>query len=323
MTSARTVGVLLLFVCLFVPYSARAALDVTVSNSTIYPSATIGSSLATTTTITASSSIAAVVTMTIQDATSAIVCKLYQSSGAVKNPNPLVWAGLAGTTFSNHCKTGTPLPNGAYTLVVTAASSTISSYATSTAALTISDPPSFTPPVFPQQTYTFPIAVGWNLLSVPIVPSDSSVADIFASSSVDAVWSYDPSNPLAGASGWFVYAPAHPELSNLTAMEPGEGYFVHASTTESLSVTGSLFAPGVTPPARQLAEGWNLVGSYANSSESIDDAFSSIGWAGLEYTALWKLDATSKSFVLPSQVQPGDAFWILLTAPQIYAPTNL
>jgi hypothetical protein len=183
--------------------------------------------------------------------------------------------------------------------------------------------PALAPPAFTTQSYTLPIAAGWNLLSLPVVPASSAIANVFASTSADAIWTYDPSDPSADASGWLVYDPAEPQFSNLSTVSVGEGYFVHASSTSSLTVSGALFAPGTTPPSRSLTSGWNLVGSYASSSEDIDDAFASIGWAGLEYTALWKLDAPSQSFVLPSAVNPGDAFWILLDAPHTYAPADL
>lgn len=179
------------------------------------------------------------------------------------------------------------------------------------------------PPAPIAQTYTIPLASGWSLISTPVALADARASSVFASTTADAVWSYDPSDANADASGWLVYDPAHPELSNLSDITTGEGYFVHASSTSALSVYGSLYAPGSSPPSRSLASGWNLVGSYASANEPIDDAFATIGWAGLEYLSLWKLDAASQAFVLPSSVGPGEAYWILLDAPHSYAPANL
>lgn len=170
--------------------------------------------------------------------------------------------------------------------------------------------------------YDIPLATGWNLVSTPGSLADAAPASVFASTTADAIWSYDPANAAAD-SGWLVYDPAHPELSNLSSIDPGYGYFVHASTTGTLSLSASLFAPGATPPARALAGGWNLIGSYTPSEENIDDALATIGWAGLEYTALWKWDASTHSFTLPRAIRPGEGYWVLLDAPHTYAPADL
>jgi hypothetical protein len=316
MARARTLATVFFAVLILAPYSARAdgitLTKYSVAPTTIYPSATSGA-LATTTTITLGFSQRVKASITIEDATGAAVRALYSSSG-VTTPTPKVWDGK-----DDH---GAVLAPGAYTILVSAATSTLS-LSDSSQSVTIAAPPVLTPPPFPAQQYTLSLVAGWNLLSTPVVPSDARVASVFATTSADAVWSYDPSNPAADSSGWLVYDPAHPELSNLASVAPGEGYFVHASAPGSVSISGALFAPGVTPPSRSLAGGWNLVGSYAASSEDIDSAFASIGWAGIEYTSLWKLDAASQTFALPSAINPGDAFWILLDAPHTYAPANL
>lgn len=178
------------------------------------------------------------------------------------------------------------------------------------------------PPVPTSGTYDIPLTTGWNLVSTPGVLADASPMTVFASTTADAVWSYDPANPAAD-SGWLVYDPSHPEFSNLNAIEPGDGYFVHASTTSTLSLSASLFAPGATPPARALQSGWNLIGSYVPIDEDIDDALATIGWAGLEYTALWKWNTATQSFLLPPAIRPGEGYWILLDAPHLYAPADL
>lgn len=189
---------------------------------------------------------------------------------------------------------------------------------TVTLTVTYSEPP----PLPTIGAYDVSLADGWNLISTPGALTDATPAGVFASTTADAVWSYDPTDAAAD-SGWLVYDPSHPELSNLSSIDPGEGYFVHASTTSTLSLAASLFAPGTTPPARSLTGGWNLIGSYTPVAENIDDALATIGWAGLEYTALWKWDASTHSFSLPPVIRPGEGYWILLDAPHIYAPADL
>lgn len=317
MTRARTLGISSFVVLTLASSCAHAdgiaLTKYSVAPSTIYPAASIGSTLATTSAIALGFSQRVRASITIEDASGAPVRALYSSSG-VTTPSLKIWDGR-----DDH---GALLPDGVYTILIAAATSTLA-LADSSQTITIAEPPKAALPSFPAETYTLPLASGWNLLSVPIVPADARPAGLFASSSIDAVWSYDPGDPAADPSGWLVYDPAHPELSDLPSVVPGAGYFVHANASGSLSVSGALFSPGAPPPSRSLTAGWNLVGSYATSSEDIDSAFATIGWAGLEYTSLWKFDAATESFAAPDSVNPGDAFWILLDAPHTYAPADL
>lgn len=177
-------------------------------------------------------------------------------------------------------------------------------------------------PIPASRDYMISLQKGWNLISAPITPENELISETFTDPNIDSVWSYDPSNPEAD-SGWLVYEPKHPEYSNLESVLPGYGYFIHASSTGSLSFSGSLFAPGTAPPSRSLVPGWNLVGAYVPDTDDVDNAFATIGWAGIEYTSLWKLNPYMQTFGLPSIVNPGDAFWILTDAPHIYAPADL
>jgi hypothetical protein len=155
------------------------------------------------------------------------------------------------------------------------------------------------------------------------MPDNAVAASVFANPAITAVWSYDPSDPAA-VNGWLVYDPANPLVSNLAMAAMGQGYFVRANAAASLTGTGTPpLAPGRAPPSRSLSAGWNLVGSYATSSLAIDDAFASIGWAGLDYTALFSFDPFSQLFTLPRAVEPASAFWIFLPAAKLYAPSDL
>jgi hypothetical protein len=50
-------------------------------------------------------------------------------------------------------------------------------------------------------------------------------------------------------------------------MQPGWGYWVLANNDTELVIGGSLFSPGKTPPGKDVAQGWNLIGYYATSEE--------------------------------------------------------
>ena len=169
-------------------------------------------------------------------------------------------------------------------------------------------------------------ASGWNLISLPVVPSNTAIAAVLggATDDIDAVWTYDPLNPNA-VDGWLVFVPGNPEgTNNLTLMTTGFGYWVSVTGNANLSGSGTFLIAGPTsPPSRALQAGWNLIGYYQlpNEDESVpEDAFISLGGS---YTGLWGFDNTTGFFKSVTTILPGDAFWISLTSDKIYTPSNL
>ncbi|HVW82330.1 MAG TPA: hypothetical protein VHC68_00015 [Candidatus Paceibacterota bacterium] len=317
---ARPATVSAVLLALLAPLWARAdALALThyeVAPVTIYPSATSSPALATSTAITFGFSERAKVSLMVLGPSGESIRTLYASSG-VTNPEPKLWDGTDAA--------GAVVAPGTYTLALAATSTAQESDALYDTSKTVAValPPQEPPPDFTPEEYALPLARGWNLLSLPVVPDDPGAAQVFASPAIDSVWSYDLADPAA-VGGWLVFDPAHPELSTLAATAPGAGYFVRARAEAQLSGNGTPYlAPGRTPPSRALAAGWNLIGSYATSTADLDDAFASIGWAGIEYTALYSFLPGSESFGLPSAVAPGAAFWIYTPAPENYVPSDL
>jgi hypothetical protein len=312
---------LLLALAWLAPLASRAeALSLTaytIAPETIYPSAAASSSLATSSVIDIALSARAKVSIRLLDASGAAVRTLYSSAG-VTNPEPKLWDGADAA--------GAFVAPGAYTVEIAATSTATSSETLLDAsrAITVALPGAGEPPPdFDTQAYSVLYSAGWSLLSLPVIPSDPEAASVFAGPGVESVWSYDPAAPGA-VGGWLVFDPAHPELSTLAQAAPGAGYFLHARANGALAGAGApFFAPGMPPPARALAAGWNLVGSFATSSESLDDAFASIGWAGIDYTALFTLSPGTSSFGLPSAIAPGGAYWIFTAAPGTYVPSDL
>lgn len=163
---------------------------------------------------------------------------------------------------------------------------------------------------------------GLNLISLPVQPSNTAIASVLgsAASSIDSVWSYDPSNSSAPSSGWLVYYPAHPELSSLSTMNTGYGYWVTANANTTLSGSGSLFASTSTPPSRTVQSGWNLLGYYqlpGQSSSTSTGAFSSISG----YTTVIGYDNQTGVFKTVSSILPGDAFWLGTPISGTYYPS--
>ncbi len=174
---------------------------------------------------------------------------------------------------------------------------------------------------------------GWNLVSLPVVPNDTSISTVLGSaeSSIQAVWTYNPTSVNANDTngGWFVYRPDDVEHSSLSTMTAGYGYWISVTNDTSISGSGSLLTKGpTTPPSIDLTNGWNLVGYYqipGESSSNMTNAFKSIGTAGTDYTSLFGFNNASGASTNVDTILPGDGFWISVSPAggKNYTPSNL
>ncbi len=116
------------------------------------------------------------------------------------------------------------------------------------------------------------LVAGWNLISLPLDPSNKSITAVL--NSIDgkyiSVWAY-------GVAGWERYIVGAPG-NNLSTMEPGRGYWIRMTQSAILTVTGE----DTYNKAVQLRKGWNLVGYNSLISRSREDALASID--GLYYS---------------------------------------
>lgn len=108
---------------------------------------------------------------------------------------------------------------------------------------------------------------GWNLLSLPVAPTDASVAGVFHGA-VDAVYAWD------GMAGY----------TQVNEVRPGVGYWAYASSAQSVAVTG---AP-VDSLTLDLQPGWNLVGAPRGGAWLAQNAPNHVssqawGWWGAGY----------------------------------------
>ena len=147
--------------------------------------------------------------------------------------------------------------------------------------------------------FEIPLFKKWNLISVPFVLLDDNPEVVFdkiffdgelvenTSDYIDSVWAYDPELVICGQP-WCVWSPG--EAPDDLRILPGWGYWIlvtdkpeeecgfrpkcfwHIHNEEPLwmVIGGSLFSPAVTPPSRELQEGWNLIGYYGTKWEEYD-----------------------------------------------------
>ena len=159
---------------------------------------------------------------------------------------------------------------------------------------------------------------GWNLISLPIVPNSTSITSILkaqvATNNVVSVWSYT-------TSGWVSFTP--PAGGSLKTMADGVGYWVLMRRNDTLYVDGYVVPPGSAPPSYSLSQGWSLVGFKPEptvQSESVGQYLSSIN-GKYDPNNVWVYASTgwvraNTNYML----QPGQAMWILMTAPATIKP---
>ncbi|MHB8085602.1 MAG: hypothetical protein ACYDHZ_07240 [Dehalococcoidia bacterium] len=104
------------------------------------------------------------------------------------------------------------------------------------------------------------LASGWNLISLPLIPTNTAIENVLATciGGVQSVWSYS-----GGPSGsWISYAPGAPPA--LTTMSDGKGYWIKVSSSGGpyhLIFQGRQgVAPPAVPPTYNVVAGWNLIG---------------------------------------------------------------
>jgi hypothetical protein len=145
---------------------------------------------------------------------------------------------------------------------------------------------------------------GWNLISVPVQPSNTAVETVLSSinGKYSALYAYN-------GNSYEVYEPGEAS-SDLKKVEAGRGYWIYMTSAANLTINGSAANKSV-----QLKTGWNLVGYNSQQSSPASQALSSI--AG-KYMAVYSFDTATNSYrsYIPgedsnlSTIEPGLGYWI-------------
>ncbi|MCD4811277.1 hypothetical protein K8R14_01565 [bacterium] len=131
---------------------------------------------------------------------------------------------------------------------------------------------------------TLNLYTGWNLISLPLMPEDTSITSLMSSisSNYSIVWEYNASDT---ADHWKKYDPGVPFGNDLTNMEPGKGYWIMMTSDDTLPISGTV--PESTDIV--LKTSWNLVGFNSLDNKPIAEALSSING---NYSIVWAYDAS-------------------------------
>ncbi|MGA3094069.1 MAG: SBBP repeat-containing protein, partial [Dehalococcoidales bacterium] len=173
-------------------------------------------------------------------------------------------------------------------------------------------------------TYTFPLNPGWNLISLPLIPTDSSITAVLSGLSVPyatnvlSVWSYN-----AATTTWTSWAPGVPSPT-LTTMVDGKGYWIHmidalpAGTT--LTFQGTVLPPPITPPpSYAVVVGWNLMGFKSNLPNTVTNYLTGNDYRFPIYWYGW--NTYYALFTGGSLFQPGLGYWVYFNAAGVVTPS--
>ena len=116
-------------------------------------------------------------------------------------------------------------------------------------------------------TFEKELLTGWNLVSMPLTPSDNHISAVL--SSIDG--KYDLVKKYTGGSGF----------SDTTTMDPGNGYFIRMTEDATWTYDGISY----DSISKSMSNGLHCIG-WVNSSTYIPDALSSIG-GNYRYVARW------------------------------------
>jgi hypothetical protein len=128
----------------------------------------------------------------------------------------------------------------------------------------------------PYKTATLNLNAGWNLVSLPLQPTDGSIDKLFTAdqrANIDVIWDYN--------GGDWLYWTTEPGYTNqFGSLDGNKGYYIYCYSPMSITIKGTEGSP---KSINQLSSGWNLVGYPTTSSTGIGSLYGSAD-------VVWKYD---------------------------------
>ncbi|MDP3043456.1 MAG: Ig-like domain-containing protein [bacterium] len=168
---------------------------------------------------------------------------------------------------------------------------------------------------------SIPLNAGWNLISLPLIPTNSAIANVLSGvtniNNVNTVKYYNSTNET-----WASYTPGFGV--NLTTMEDGKGYWIFMNSADTLTVNGSETpAGGETPVSYQLVDNkWNLIGfkstiemtagDYVGKFTNKELNSKSILWDYKDRDGDGDREYSKDPFGENGNMEPGYGYWLLM-----------
>jgi len=176
-------------------------------------------------------------------------------------------------------------------------------------------------PDSPGTSVSIYLVSGWNLISLPLIPTSTDIEDVLAgitpTGKVISVWSY---NPLGATTDlkWPSYTPGIP--SDLLTMEDGKGYLINMSAPATLVVSGTEMPVGdlALPPSYDVSTGYNLIGFKSLTAKD-----NSVYLTGTSYRfpIYWKEAGVWQQLsAAADDMTPGFGYWVYFNAAGTITP---
>jgi len=164
-----------------------------------------------------------------------------------------------------------------------------------------------------------PVNTGWNMISLPILPVDTSPQSVTSLlSGHRVVYYYDAAD---ASDHWKSYDSNTPSFTwDLNAMNPSKGYWLKVDSDQTLSVVGTVLANNIA----QLFTGWNLV-SFQLYKDIIENAMNKLAGHRVAYyyeptdaSDHWKsYDSNTPPFTWDlDEVNIGNGYWVKVDSNQ-------
>jgi hypothetical protein len=156
------------------------------------------------------------------------------------------------------------------------------------------------------QGYNINLMPDWNLVSLPLMPTNSDITSMTTGvSGIESVWYYDTNMTLASgqtaSDRWLVYTPdltpndpSDDDVDTLNKLDTGRGYWFkmdpnvftlssplapglpHTPQAIKLTYTGQFVEPGTLPPSYLVVSGWNAMGFHSENELPVTTALQSL-----------------------------------------------
>jgi len=159
---------------------------------------------------------------------------------------------------------------------------------------------------------------GWNLISIPLIPADTSIDAVLATiaGQWDYIRVYDPLSPEP----WLSNASFKPDqLNDFDTLDETQGFWIDITTASAtLTVTGTEPVTSNIP----LYAGWNLVGYPSFVEMSISAALAGTGYdrpvEGFDISEPYDIKQLSDFDFM----RPGEAYWIHVPVDTVWMVEN-
>lgn len=165
-----------------------------------------------------------------------------------------------------------------------------------------------------QPEETIDLYLGWNLISLPLVPSDSDIetllSDLIDRSSVKQVVAWPFEGDTIHEKRW-----NGENYLDVTEIVDGVGYWVEMSKPDVLTFTGDyLPEPPLAPPSYIVHRGWNLIGFLSTNPVAAAEYLGEAGEGNMR--AMYGFNESTGYYVpitLETDLEPRNGYWLAVS----------